>query len=106
MGRHIKKGDDVCVLSGKYKGSRGKILEVLVSKERVRIEGIATIKKHLKKGKDPKHPDGGIVSALGTIHWSNVLPVDPSTGKPTRVSHKIIDGKKVRVARASQTVLA
>ena len=102
MARHVRKGDTVMVLAGKYKGQTGKILEVLTAKERVRVEGLATIKRHLKPGRDPKVPQGGIIEKFGTIHISNVLPIDPQTEKPTRVGFKVLeDGKKVRIARRS-----
>lgn len=107
MSRHVKKGDLVAVLTGKYKGQKGKILEILTATDRVRVEGIATVKRHLKPGRDPKFPNGGIIEKFGTIHISNVLPVDPSSGKPTRVGFKMLDnGQKVRVAKRSGEQLA
>jgi large subunit ribosomal protein L24 len=107
MARRVRKGDTVEVISGKYKGKQGKIIEVLDAKGRVRIEGLATVKRHLKPGRDPKVPQGGIVEKFGTIHISNVLPIDPSTGKPTRVGFKKLeDGRKVRVARKSGELIA
>ncbi len=107
MARHVKKGDTVAVIAGKYKGKRGKVIEVLVEKERVRVEGVATVKRHLKPGRDPKVPQGGIIETFGTIHISNVMPVDPHTDKPTRVGFKVLeDGRKVRVARRSGEQLA
>ncbi len=106
MSRHIRKGDQVMVISGKYKGQKGKVLELLVAKNRVRIEGIATVKRHLKPGRDPKVPQGGIIEKFGTIHVSNVLPLDPHGGKPTRVGFKTLeDGRKVRIARKSQEII-
>ena len=66
MARHVKKGDTVIVISGKHKGEQGQILEVLVEKDRVRIEGVNTIKRHLKPGRDPKVPQGGIIEKFGT----------------------------------------
>ena len=102
MARHVRKGDTVQVISGKHKGQQGKIIEVLTVKDRVRIEGVAIVKRHLKPGRDPKVPQGGIIEKFGTIHISNVLPIDPSTSKPTRVGFKTLeDGRKVRVARRS-----
>jgi large subunit ribosomal protein L24 len=102
MARHVKKGDKVEVIAGKFKGQQGTILEVLTEKDRVRVEGIAQIKRHLKPGRDPKVPQGGIVERLGTIHISNVLPLDPSSGKPSRIGFKVLeDGRKVRVAKKS-----
>lgn len=107
MARHIRKGDLVAVIAGKYKGQRGKILEVLVDKDRVRIEGIAPIKRHLKAGRDPKIPQGGIIDKFGTVHISNVLPIDPQSDKPTRVGFKRLeDNRKVRVARKSGEILS
>ena len=106
MARHVRKGDTVEVISGKYKGQQGKIIEVLTEKERVRIEGVATVKRHLKPGRDPKVPEGGIIEKFGTIHISNVLPVDPQSKKGTRVGFKHLeDGRKVRVAKRSGEVL-
>jgi len=106
MARHVRKGDTVAVIAGKYKGQQGKVLEVLVDKDRVRVEGIASVKRHLKPGRDPKVPEGGIIEKFGTVHISNVLPVDPQTKKPTRVGFKHLeDGKKVRVAKRSGEVL-
>ena len=105
--RHIRKGDTVEVIAGKYKGQTGKVLEVLVENDRVRVEGLATIKRHLRPGIDPKVPQGGIVEKFGTIHISNVLPVDPQSGKATRVGVKVLeDGRKVRVAKRSGEVIA
>lgn len=104
--RHVRKGDLVEVISGKHKGARGKILEVLTQKDRVRIEGVNIVKRHLKPGRDQKVPQGGIIEKFGTIHLSNVLPVDPQSGKATRVGFKTLDdGHKVRVAKRSGEVL-
>ncbi len=106
MARHVRKGDIVQVLAGKYKGQQGKVLEVLTEKDRVRVEGIAVVKRHLKPGRDPKVPEGGIIEKFGTVHISNVLPIDPQTKKPTRVGFKSLeDGRKVRVARRSGEVM-
>jgi large subunit ribosomal protein L24 len=102
MGRHVRKGDVVVVNSGKHRGQKGKVVEVLVERGRVRVEGIAVVKRHLKPGKDPKREGGGIFEKLGSIHLSNVQPVDPSTGKGTRVQFKKLeDGRKVRIAQRS-----
>ena len=112
MGRHVRKGDTVEVLSGKHKGKRGKILEILIDRDRVRIEGVNVIKRHLKPGRDPKIPQGGIIEKFGTIHISNVLPVDPQSGKASRVGRKFLEGSgkrsrsKVRVTKQSGETLA
>ena len=106
MARHVRKGDTVGVIAGKYKGQQGKVLEVLIDKERVRLEGVGSVKRHLKPGKDPKVPQGGIIEKFASIHWSNVLPLDPSSGKPARVGFKVLeDGKKVRIAKGTGEVL-
>ena len=100
----VKKGDLVQVIAGKEKGKTGKILEVL--EDRVRVEGLMPIKRHLKPGRSQKNPQGGIIERTGTIHASNVMPVDPKSKHPTRIGAKTLsDGKKVRVALASGETL-
>jgi len=74
---HVKKGDQVEVISGNFKGSSGKILEVLPRKQRVLIEGVRIIKKHLRKSQD--NPSGKIAEREGPIHISNVRLVDDAT---------------------------
>lgn len=88
----IRKGDTVSVIAGKEKGKRGKVLRVLYKKQRVVIEGLAMVKRHTK----PTQADaqGGIVEKEGSIHLSNVMPVDPGSDKPTRVKIKTTDGGK------------
>ncbi|HHY22241.1 MAG TPA: 50S ribosomal protein L24 [Bacilli bacterium] len=96
---HVKKGDKVKVISGKDKGKEGVILEAYAKKERVLVEGINMVKKHAKPSQD--NPQGGILNQEAPIHVSNVMPIDPKTGEPTRVGYKIVDGKKVRIAKKS-----
>ena len=71
---HVKKGDEVEVISGNFKGSSGKVLEVLSSKQRVLVEGVRIIKKHLRKSED--NPQGKIAEREGPIHISNVKLVE------------------------------
>ena len=71
---HVKKGDQVEVISGNFRGSTGKILQVLTRKERVLIEGVRLIKKHLRKSQD--NPSGSIAEREGPIHISNVKVVE------------------------------
>jgi large subunit ribosomal protein L24 len=71
---HVKKGEEVVVLAGKEKGKRGKIIAVLRKKQRVIVEGVQMIKRHMRKSQD--HPQGAIVEREGTIHLSNVMRVD------------------------------
>lgn len=70
---HVKKGDEVVVISGADKGKRGKLIAVLRKKNRVIVEGTKMIKKHMRKSQ--QHPQGAIVQREGTIHISNVMPV-------------------------------
>ncbi|MBU5594665.1 50S ribosomal protein L24 [Amphibacillus sp. MSJ-3] len=100
---HVKKGDKVKVLSGKDKGKQGVILAVFPKKDRVLVEGVNMVKKHQKPSQD--NPQGGIQEQEAPIHVSNVLPIDPKTGEPTRVGYEERDGKKVRIAKKSGEVL-
>lgn len=68
---HVKRGDEVVVIAGAHKGKSGKILEVLASKQRARIEGVAMIKRHQKKSQE--NPNGAIVEREGSVHVSNLM---------------------------------
>ncbi|MGE6489572.1 50S ribosomal protein L24 [Paenisporosarcina sp. NPDC076898] len=96
---HVKKGDKVMVISGKEKGKTGTIIAAFPKKDRVLVEGMNLVKKHMKPNQ--ANPQGGIVSQEASIHVSNVMLIDPKSGEPTRVSYKVEDGKKVRVAKKS-----
>ena len=96
---HVKKGDKVQVISGKDKGKQGVILQAFPKKDRVLVEGVNIVKKHSKPSQ--ANPQGGIISQEAPIHVSNVMPLDPKSGEPTRVGYKVVDGKKVRVAKKS-----
>jgi large subunit ribosomal protein L24 len=97
---HIKKGDMVYVNSGEDKGKTGKVLEVLVSKNRAIVEGINIVSKSTKP--NAKNPQGGIVKKEASLHISNLNVLDPKTGKPTRIGRKLnSDGKLVRYAKKS-----
>jgi large subunit ribosomal protein L24 len=99
----IKKDDNVVVIAGKERGKTGKVLEIV--EDRVRIEGLMPIKRHMKPGRSQRNPQGGIVELNGTVHISNVMPVDPKTKKGTRVRAKVLsDGKKVRVAVSGEQI--
>ncbi|WLR55025.1 MULTISPECIES: 50S ribosomal protein L24 [Mesobacillus] len=100
---HVKKGDKVMVISGKDKGKTGIILEAFPKQSRVLVEGINIVKKHAKPSQ--VNPQGGILNQEAPIHVSNVMPVDPKSGKPTRVGYTVENGKKVRVAKQSGEVL-
>jgi large subunit ribosomal protein L24 len=100
---HVKKGDTVKVISGKDKGKQGVILEAIPTKGRVLVEGINMVKKHAKPSQ--ANPQGGIINMEAPIASSNVMPLDPKTGAPTRVGYKEVNGKKVRIAKKSGEVL-
>ena len=101
MGKlHIKKNDTVVVLAGEEKGKTGKVLKVLVEKNRALVEGVNMVSKSTKPS--AKNPQGGIVKQEAPIHISNLSLVDPKSGKATRVGIKVTeDGKKVRIAKKS-----
>jgi len=94
----IKKGDNVKVIAGKDKGKTGRVIEVLKTTSRVRVEGVSIYKKHQKAGRSQTSPEGGILDKVGTIHVSNVMIVD-TAGKTTRIGTKLEGDKKVRVGR-------
>ena len=100
---HVKKGDKVMVISGKDKGKTGVVLAAFPKKDRVIVEEINIVKKHSKPSQ--LNPQGGINDQEAAIHVSNVMPIDPKTGEPTRVGSKTVDGKKVRVAKKSGEIL-
>jgi large subunit ribosomal protein L24 len=68
---HVKRGDQVIVISGAHRGKNGKVLEILAGKQRARVEGLALIKRHLKKSQE--HPQGTIAEREGSIHISNLM---------------------------------
>ena len=96
---HIKKGDTVYVNAGNDKGKTGKVLSVIPSKDRAIVEGVNMVSKHTKP--NSKQPQGGIIKQEAGIHISNLQLIDPQSGKPTRVGHKVVDGKKIRYAKKS-----
>lgn len=97
---HIKKGDIVYVNAGEDKGKTGRVLEVLVDKNRAFVEGVNIVSKHAKPS--AKNPQGGIEKKEASVHISNLNPVDPKSGKPTRIGRKENSkGKLVRYAKKS-----
>ena len=103
---HVKKGDMVKVISGKEKGKTGKVLEIDRAKQRARVDGLMVVKRHLKRGRLPSAPEGGIIEKFGTIHVSNLMVVDPSTGEASRVGRKKLEnGKNVRFSKRSGNTL-
>ena len=97
---HIKKGDTVYVNAGNDKGKTGRVLRVLVSKNRAVVEGLNMVSKSAKPS--AKHPQGGIIKMEAPIHVSNLNLLDPKSGKPTRVDRrKNEEGKTVRYSKKS-----
>ena len=100
----LKTGDKVVVIAGKDKGKEGLIKQILVSSNKVVVEGVNIVKKHVKPNGQTA---GSITEMEAPIHASNVMIVDPKTKKATKVKYEIKDdGKKVRVAKKSSTVIA
>lgn len=100
---HIKKEDQVIVLAGSDKGRSGKVLKVLVDKERVLVDGINLVSKSTKP--TAANPQGGIVKQEAPIHISNVSLIDPKSGQPTRIRIRR-EGKTVtRIAKKSGEVI-
>ena len=97
---HIKKGDTVYVNSGEDKGKTGRVLEMLIDKKRAIVEGVNMVSKSTKP--NAKSPQGGIVKKEASIHISNLNPIDPKSGKPTRIGRKEnAEGKLVRISKKS-----
>ena len=87
---NIKKGDKVIVIAGRDKGKTGRVLQVLAERDRVVVEGVMRMKHHTKVGQSRQSGarTGGIETIEAPIHVSNVMLVDPETGKGTRVGHR------------------
>ncbi len=94
----IRTDDNVIVISGKDKGKTGRVLAVDPKKERVTVEGLNIVKRHQRPRPGSTDP-GGVIEKPGPIHISNVMLIDPSDSKPTKVGIVREDGKRFRVAR-------
>ncbi|HEY6734620.1 MAG TPA: 50S ribosomal protein L24 [Roseiarcus sp.] len=99
MAAKIKKGDRVIVTTGRDKGKRGEVRQVMPEDGRAIVAGVNLVRRHTRQ---TAQTEGGIISKESTIHLSNLAILDPKTGKPTRVGFKVLDdGRKVRVAKGS-----
>jgi large subunit ribosomal protein L24 len=97
---HLRKGDTVMVITGESKGQKGRVLEVNREKSKAIVEGMNMVSKHTKP--NAKAPQGGILKKEAPIHISNLMLVDPTTGKPTRIGRKLNDKNKlVRYSKKS-----
>ena len=103
---HVKKGDEVLVIAGRSLGERGRIVSVDPQRERAIVEGVNLITKHQKSTAPGQRPDAqrqqsGRIQKPSPIHLSNLMVIDPETNEPTRVAHKQVDGKWIRVSKKS-----
>lgn len=103
MAARIRKNDIVVVISGDHKGASGKVLRIIPDKERVVVEGVNMVTKHMRKSR--KYPNGGRVQREAPLPMCKVLPVDPKTGKGTRVRFKIErDAKGVVLSKQRMSI--
>ena len=101
----LQRGDQVVVISGKYKGKQGRIKRVLLEEDKVIIEGINLVKRHTRP--NARNQQGGIIEKEAALHGSKVMPVDPKTNKPTRVRIKVDEnGLKTRLAKSGAEIRA
>jgi large subunit ribosomal protein L24 len=100
---YIKKGDLVRVIAGSDKGKEGRVLSIVKDKYRAFVEGVGVVSRHTKP--NAKNPNGGIVKKEAPIHISNLMLIDPKSGKPTRISRERVDGKPVRKSKKSGEVI-
>ncbi len=100
---HVKKNDVVQVITGDDKGKKGRVIEVISTTGRVMIEGVNIVSKHTRPTQ--QYPNGGIIKKEAPIHISNVLVVDPKTGKGVRTGRKTENGKTVRYSKKSGEII-
>ena len=98
----IKKGDQVVVTTGRDKGRRGEVMQVLREENRVLVQGCNMVKRHTRP---TQTNPGGIINKEAPLHVSNVAHIDPDSGSATRVGYEVKDGKKIRIARRSGKAL-
>ena len=97
---HIKKGDTVMVITGESKSQKGRVLEVNREKSRALVEGVNMVSKHTKP--NAKAPQGGIIKKEAPIHITNLMLIDPASGKPTRIGKRLNEKNKlVRYSKKS-----
>jgi large subunit ribosomal protein L24 len=104
MAARIRKGDTVVVTTGRSKGQRGEVLQVFPKEDRAVVQGAAIAKRHTKP--TGMGQPGGIIEREASIHLSNLMLIDPTSDKPTKVGFRVLeDGTKVRVAKATGQVI-
>ncbi|POF63395.1 50S ribosomal protein L24 [Novacetimonas maltaceti] len=104
MAARIKKGDQVLVITGSSRGTRGEVVTVLPAAEKAIVRGVAVAKRHTRPSRMGEQ--GGIIEKEMPVHLSNLKLIDPKSGDPTRVGYRILEnGRKVRVAKATGEVI-
>ena len=104
MGLSIKKNDTVLVVTGKEKGKKGRVISVEPKNDKILIERINIIKRHMKPSK--KYSQGGIIEKEAPLHISNVMLICSKCGKPTRIGNTVLsDGKKARICKKCKEVI-
>lgn len=102
---HVRKGDEVLVIAGRSRGDRGRVVSVDPQRERAVVEGANLITKHQRSQNQRQdaasRQQSGRIQRPAPIHVSNLMVIDPSDNKPTRVAHKVVDGKSVRIGKRS-----
>ncbi len=102
MASRIRKNDTVQVMAGKDKSKTGEVLRVFPKEDRVTVRSLNMVKRHIKPNQQQQ---GGIIDKEAPLHISNVMPLDPEDGRPTRIGFKVVEGKKVRVSKRTGKVL-
>jgi large subunit ribosomal protein L24 len=102
MARHIKSGEMVMVISGAERGKTGKVLKVLTKDNKVLVEGLNRVWKHVRPSQ--RNPQGGRIQKEAPMALAKVLPLDPTTGRPTRVKFRVVGTTKQRVARGGTVI--
>lgn len=104
MAARIKKGDQVLVITGSSRGTRGEVVTVLPTAEKAIVRGVAIAKRHTRPSRMGEQ--GGIIEKEMPVHLSNLKLIDPKSGDPTKVGFRVLeDGRKVRVAKATGEVI-
>lgn len=101
--QRLQRGDLVRITAGNEKGKQGRVKRILSETNKVVVEGVNLVKRHVKA---TAQRAGGILEVEAPLPASKVMPIDPETGKPTRVRVKVTDGKKVRIAKSGAEIVA
>jgi large subunit ribosomal protein L24 len=108
---HVRKNDEVLVIAGRSLGTRGRVISVDPQRERALVEGVNLVTKHQRsqgQGRTPEaaaRQQSGRIQRPAPIHVSNLMVIDPSNNQPTRVKHKLVEGKWVRVGKNTGATL-